>query len=191
MRLFSRSAACAFALPLLFACSGPSMSSQPVAVLAQPPEGGTSSSVVTPIRVAFHPLAFVPNVTQAILIDFVATGPAQSGVPCTSCVLGVSGGDTVGLTGPSNLVPKGATWQYSEAFTDITYKGSCTLSWKIANGAKIVDSFSTKFKIAQAGGWYLFGVNRNRPTYSGSATLTGQVTCGSHKQTTTAPMLFQ
>lgn len=191
MRLFSRFAVSAFVLPLLFACSGLPVNSQPPTVSVPSAVRGTSSADVRPTHVAFHSLAFVPNVSQAILMDFVATGPAQAGVPCTGCVLGVSGGDTVGLSGPSNFVPKGATWQYSEAFTDITYKGSCTLSWKIANGAKTIDTFSTKFKIAKAGGWYLFGVNRNRPSYSGSATLTGQVTCGSHKQSTTAPMVFQ
>lgn len=123
-------------------------------------------------------------------MDFVATGPAQGGVPCTGCVES-AGDDTIGLTGPSNLVPKGATWQYSVAFTDVSYKGTCTFTWTIADGAKTIDTFSAKLKIPKAGGWYLYGTDRNPEAYSGSATVTGQVACGSHKQSASAPMVFQ
>ena len=188
MRLFSRLGL--FALPwlVLCACSGVVTGSGPAAVPEQASANGASYAV--PSRVLFHPLAFTPHAAQAILVDFVASGPAQGGVPCTGCVNG-AGGDTIGLTGPSNLVPKHVVWQYSLAFTDVSYKGSCTLTWTIANGAKTIDTFSAKIKIPQAGGWYLFGTNRNPETYSGSATLTGQVACGSHKQSTSAPMVFQ
>ena len=188
MRLFSRLSA--FVLPLLLsACFGSAATTGSPAVPAQAPTD--TGAFAAPSRVLFHPLAFAPHAAQAILMDFVATGPAQGGVPCTGCVEGASGGDTIGLTGPSNLVPKGATWQYSLAFTDISYKGTCTFSWKIANGAKTIDAFSAKLKIPQAGGWYLYGVDRRAESYSGAATVTGQVVCGSHKQSTSAPMVFE
>ena len=191
MRLFSRLAVLALPLVALSACFGSTASSgsSPVPISVSAPTDGTSFAA--PSRLLFHPLAFTPNTTQAILLDFVATGPAQSGVPCVSCVQGVSGGDTIGLTGPSNFVLKHVAWQYSIAFTDVSYKGSCTLSWTVANGAKTVDAFSGTVKIQKAGGWYLYGTNRNPVTYSGPATLTGKVSCGSHKQSTTAPMAFQ
>ncbi len=189
MRLFSRFGVLALPLFALGACYGsaPSSGSQAVPVAA-PVDG---ASFAAPSRVLFRPLAFTPHAAQAILLDFVATGPAQGGVPCTGCVEGVSNGDSVGLTGPSNLVPKHGVWQYVLAFTDVSYKGSCTLTWTIAGGAKTIDTFSARVKIPQAGGWYLYGTNRNPETYSGPATLTGKVACGSHKQSTTAPMAFQ
>lgn len=189
MRLFSRLAVLALPVFALSACYVNTANSGASAVPVSAPVDGTSFA--SPSRILFHPLAFTPNATQAILLDFVATGPAQSGVPCVSCVQGVSGGDSIGLTGPSNFVLKHIPWQYSIAFTDVSYKGSCTLSWIVANGAKTIDSFAATVKIQKAGGWYLYGTNRNPVTYSGPATLTGKVACGSHKQSTTAPMAFQ
>ena len=188
MRLFSRLAVLAFPFALS-ACYGTTANSGSSAVPAA--AAASSTSYAVPSRVLFHPLAFTPQAAQAILLDFVASGPAQNGLPCVSCVQGVSGGDNIGLSGPSNLVPKHATWQYAIAFTDVSFKGSCALTWTIANGAKTIDTFTATVKIPQAGGWYLYGTNRNPETYSGPATLTGKVACGSHKQSTSAPMAFQ
>ena len=51
----------------------------------------------------FHPLAIHPNAgTPPVLMNFVADGPNQGGVPCIDCVNGASSGDNVGMTGPSS-----------------------------------------------------------------------------------------
>jgi hypothetical protein len=188
MRLLSRLGVVALPALLFWSCSGPAASSGSSAVPAQAPANAASD--VATSRILFHPLVFTPHTTAAILMDFVATGPAQRGVPCTGCVTG-AGKDTIGLSGPSNVVPKGATWQYSVAFTDVSYKGTCTFTWTIVNGAKTIDTFSAKLDIPQAGGWYVYGTDRAPESYSGSATVTGQVACGSHKQSASAPMLFE
>ncbi len=136
---------------------------------------------------AMHPDAGAP----AILINFVSDGPAQGGVPCISCVEGVSSNDNVGLTGPSSYIPSGAVWQYSISFTDIHYKGKCKVAWAITSGKKTIDSFSASFNLTSEGGFALYALNRNRPKYSGGATLTGKVTCGSSKPSLKAPLWFQ
>jgi len=137
-------------------------------------------------------LSFSPNAKATpILINFVSDGPAQGGVPCIDCVSGASSSDNVGLTGPSSYIPTGDTWQYSLSFTDISYKGKCKLAWAITSGKKVVDSFSVTINLTSSGGFVLYAQNRSRPKYSGSATLTGKVTCGSTAQMAQAPLEFQ
>jgi hypothetical protein len=140
----------------------------------------------------FRPLSIRPNANSpAILINFVSNGPAQGGVPCIACVSGAQSNDNVGLTGPSSYVPTGSVWQYALSFTDLTYKGKCKLAWTITAGKKTIDSFSTTLKLTSSGGFVLYGVDRNRPKYSGAATLTGQVTCGEAKPSLQVPLEFE
>ncbi|HEY1866699.1 MAG TPA: hypothetical protein VGG70_00290 [Candidatus Cybelea sp.] len=127
----------------------------------------------------------------ALLMNFVANGPAQGGVPCFDCVNGASTGDNVGLTGPSNYVLSGDYWQYAISFTDVTYKGKCKVSWAITSEKKTIDSFSASFNITTAGGFVVYALNRARPKYSGPATLTGKYVCGKYSDSTKAPLYFQ
>lgn len=139
-------------------------------------------------RLPIHPNAK----STPFLINFVSDGPAQKGVPCFSCVSGAQTKDNVGLTAPDSYIPTGATWQYTLSFTDITFKGTCKLAWAIAAGKKAIDQFAVSVKITEAGGFALYGVNRGRPSYSGSAVLTGKITCGSGApQTTQTTLLFE
>jgi hypothetical protein len=143
-------------------------------------------------REAFQKLAVRPNPdSSAFLINFVSNGPAQSGVPCINCVSGAETHDNVGLTGPSSYVTTGSTWQYTLSFSDLTYKGSCKLAWAITSGKKTIDSFSATVKLASAGGFVLYAVDRGRPSYSGAATLSGKVTCGSGSQMLQVPIEFE
>ncbi len=143
-------------------------------------------------RVATHAIA-VParKKLPGILINFVANGPAQGGVPCAGCVNGASSGDTLGLTGPSSYVLTGTYWQYTLSFSDLTYVGKCKIAWGITAGTKILDKFSTSYAISKAGGWYIFDFNRARPKYSGPALLTGKVTCGKQSPSLQVPLEFQ
>jgi len=137
-------------------------------------------------------LSFSPNAKSSpVLINFVSDGPAQGGVPCINCVNGASSSDNIGLTGPSSYIPTGDTWQYSLSFTDISYKGKCKLAWAITSGKKVVDSFSATLNLTSSGGFVLYALNRARPQYSGSATLTGKITCASTTQMVKAPLEFQ
>jgi len=151
------------------------------------PDAGTS------VRALFKRFSYHVDAAKAPswIMGFVAAGEAQGGVPCISCVNGASTGDNIGLTGPGNYVPTGATWQYSIAYTNVALKGKCTLAWAIMSGNKKVDAFSAKVTLTQEGGFVLYALNRGRPKYSGTATLTGRVTCGKISQTAQAPMFFQ
>jgi hypothetical protein len=151
-----------------------------------------SAPEVTGGHAVFHPLSIHPNAKgPAILINFVANGPNQGGVPCIACVAGASSSDTVGLTGPSSYVPNGAVWQYELSYTDISYKGKCKLAWAITSGKKTIDSFSATLSLTSAGGFVLYALARNRPKYSGMATVTGKVTCGTAHPSLQVPIEFQ
>jgi hypothetical protein len=188
---------CAIALA---ACSSPFQggatpsvdTSQAVATGSTPDMVLDSAPEVTGGREVVQKLSIHPNAkSPAILINFVANGPAQGGVPCISCVNGASSNDNIGMTGPSSYVYSGSVWQYALSFTDISYKGKCKLAWAITAGRKTVDSFSATLNLSTAGGFILYALNRNRPKFSGLATLTGKVTCGKNTPSLQVPLEFQ
>jgi hypothetical protein len=173
------------ATPAAVADRGPSAGAAVDAVLDSAPDVGGGHFVFQ--KTSMRPDANAP----AILINFVTDGPNQRGVPCINCVNGASSSDNVGLTGPSSYVLSNFVWQYEISFTDISYKGNCKLAWAITAGKKTVDSFSHTLNIPSAGGFVLYAIARNRPKYSGPATLTGKVTCGKTSQSLHVPLQFQ
>lgn len=157
-----------------------------------PAVGTDSASQVAGGRVVFQKMQVAPAAgAPALLMNFVADGPAQGGVPCIGCVSGATTNDNIGMTGPSSYVPSGAGWQYAISFTDVSYKGKCKVSWTIVSGKKTIDTFSASFNLTSAGGFVLYALNRSRPKYSGPATLTGKYACGSNSASAKAPLYFQ
>ncbi|MBV8068079.1 MAG: hypothetical protein JO113_08870 [Candidatus Eremiobacteraeota bacterium] len=155
------------------------------AVLDSAPEAAGGRVLIQ--KLSIHPKGGVP----AILINFLANGPNQAGVPCIDCVNGASTQDNVGLTGPQNYVLTNFVWQYGISFTDISYKGKCRLAWAITAGKKIIDSFSAKLTLTSSGGYVLYALARPRPKYSGAATETGRVSCGKGSQSLQVPLYFE
>ncbi len=140
------------------------------------------------VRLPIHPNAGAP----AFITNFVTVGPGQTGVPCFSCVSGAQTKNNIGLTAPYNYVLSNEIAQYTISFTDITNTGNCTLSWAIASGKTKIDAFSYLLKSPAGGSSYVIAFNRNRPSYSGAAVLTGKVACtGSGSQSVTTTMYFQ
>ena len=188
MRAFSRCGLFALLGLAMAACSSPSSG-------GATPAMSSNSSASAPAaggHLVFRKLPISPNAgSRSILLNFVANGPAQGGVPCIGCVNGATSNDNIGMTGPSSYVFSGATWQYALSYTDISYVGKCKLDWKITAGKKTIDSFSAVIKLTSKGGFVLYALDRPRPSYSGSATLTGTVTCGTDTQSTQAPLEFQ
>jgi|SRR5579862_4760505 len=188
-----------FSLALgLAACSGAAQGPTPTvdaaergsqpsidAILDSAPAASGGHEVFQSIRV--RPDAGAP----ALMMNFVADGPAQGGVPCINCVNGASTSFNIGLTGPSSYVLSGDYWQYGISFTDVSYKGKCKVSFAITSGKKTIDSFSASFDITSAGGFVVYALNRSRPKYSGAATLTGKYVCGKNSASTQAPLYFQ
>jgi hypothetical protein len=196
-------------LALLFsACSGGSVATPAQPVADNAPSLSASETEALSTRTALAALDFAPDAgapTRALsrripafrpnakeppfIINLVYAGAAISGLPCFGCV----GGEPDGLLlpGTNNLVPADSVWQYGLTFSDLTFTGNCKMSWSIAAGKKVLDSFSTKYTIKTAGGLYIFDFNRNRPKYSGSAVLAGKVTCGAGSQTTQAALYFE
>lgn len=185
---------------VLGACSGPSGNAVPSnaspasdtarsldAVLDSAP--AATGGYVLIRKLSIRPDANAP----ATLINFVADGPAQGGVPCINCVNGASTGDNIGMTGPSSYVLSNTYWQYALSFTDLKYKGKCKLAWAITAARKTLDSFSKTINIPSSaeGGYVLLALNRARPKYSGPATLTGKYTCGAGSSSLQVPLQFQ
>jgi len=172
---------------LMFAgCAGAAGGNTTPATTLNAPSGATAGHL-TFQKLAIHPDAGAP----ATLMNFISNGPAQSGVPCIACVGGASSSDTVGLTGPSSYVYTGQVWQYTLSFTDLSYKGKCKIAFTIASGKKTIDAFSSTLNLTSAGGFVVWGIDRNRPKYSGSATVTGKYTCGKESGSQSAPIEFQ
>lgn len=188
MHLSLRSLFLLSSLALLSACSSTGQSAAPAA--------GTAAAQVSQDaaggRIIVKPLAIHPDAKgPTILMNFITNGPAQGGLPCISCVPGISGGDDIGLTGPSSYVYTGQEWQYSISWTDLTFKGKCKIAWSIDAGKKNIDSFGATVKLTSSGGFILWAINRSRPNYSGMATVTGKVTCGTDTASQSAPIEFQ
>jgi hypothetical protein len=125
----------------------------------------------------------------AFFANFVASGIAQSGVPCFNCVSGVP--SALGLPDPFNYVPSNTVMQYNVAWTNLTYKGTCTVSIAITSGKKVIDSASFNVTGINGAGGYDIGLNRPRPTYSGPAIITGKVKCGTPSSSVKANLIFQ
>ncbi|MBV9720151.1 MAG: hypothetical protein JOZ77_12600 [Candidatus Eremiobacteraeota bacterium] len=155
------------------------------AVLDSAPEVANGREVFK--KMSVHPPAGAPP----ILINFLADGPNQAGVPCIDCVNGASTGDNIGMTGPYSYVAANFVWQYEMSFSDMSYKGKCKLAWAITSGKTTIDSFSKTIDLTSDGGFVLYAVARPRPKYSGPATLTGKVTCGKTAQSLQVPLQFE
>jgi len=187
-------------LVALAGCGGISGASTPSSLPdAQTASGGSSIDAildsapeVSGARFAMHKIQVsAKRKLPGFLINFVADGPSQGGVPCASCVNGASTSNTLGLTGPSSYVLKNFYWDYQISFSDLTYVGECKLAWGITAGKTVLDKFSTTASIKSAGGWYIYYFSRPRVKYSGPALLIGKVTCGKSAQTLQAPLEFQ
>lgn len=199
MHVLSRRVLSALSLAALAACSSAGGAATPVAGAQQSLSARTSLDAILDaapevsggrmIRksASIRPAVGVPP----ILLNFIADGPNQGGVPCIDCVYGASSSDNIGMTGPSSYVLANYVWQYEVSFTDISYKGKCKLAWAIANGNKTIDSFSATINLTSSGGFVLYAVARPRPKYSGPATVTGKVTCGKTSASQSAPLQFE
>jgi hypothetical protein len=144
------------------------------------------------VTVRAFPMAIQPSQeakATTFFTNFVASGIAQSGLPCFNCVSGIP--SALGLPDPYNYVPSNTVMQYNVAWTNLTYKGSCTVSIAITAGKKVIDSASFNVTGINGAGGYDIGLNRPRPTYSGQAVLTGKVKCGVPTSMVHAPLMFQ
>jgi hypothetical protein len=127
--------------------------------------------------------------TPTFFANFAASGIAVGGVPCFNCVSGVP--SALGLPDPFNYVQSNTVMQYNVAWTNLTFSGTCTVSIVITSGKTVLDKASFKVPGISGAGGYDIGLNRNRPTYSGAALLTGKVKCGAASSSVKANLIFQ
>jgi hypothetical protein len=127
--------------------------------------------------------------TPSFFANFVASGIATGGVPCFSCVSGVP--SALGIPDPFNYVQSGTEMQYNVAWTNLTFKGTCTVYVSITSGTKVIDSASFKVPGITGAGGFDIGLDRKRPTYSGAALITGKVKCGAKASSVESNLIFQ
>jgi hypothetical protein len=153
----------------------------------------TAPLVTTEPKAAMMRMPATPD-TGALpyIIGFVTVGPDQTGVPCFNCVNGAQTTFNIGLTAPYNYIESGEAALFTIALTNISNTSNCTLSWAITSGAKTIDHFSYILKAPQKQSSYVVGFDRNRPSFTGQALLTGKLDCGGKgAQTTTATLVDQ
>jgi hypothetical protein len=153
------------------------------------------SAPTVPMHIAARPMPTIRTAiseTTPFFVNFVATAPSQSGVPCFSCVNNGQS-DTLGLTVPYNYVAQGSYQNYLVSWTTLNFYGSCHVSVAITAGGTVIDSFAYTFKGLGDGAFDAWA-DRAATGYSGPALVTGKVKCYGRKtfaSTAKTSVLFQ
>jgi hypothetical protein len=132
----------------------------------------------------------VPAGSPTFFANFLASGPAEPGVPCFGCVNGAPG-TALGIPPPYNFIPSGTVQQYNLAWTTLTFKGTCKIAIVLASGKTKIDSVSFNVPGVNPQGAYDIGLNFKAESFSGPALATGKLTCGSKSSIVTAHVIFQ
>jgi hypothetical protein len=143
--------------------------------------------------VAAAPLAGPAKATTPqTLLNFIATGYPEKGLPCFGCVKKVHTKADVGLPGPFNYVYHGDRSLYIVSFTDVSFKGNCKLAVAVTSKKTVIDKFGTTAKNNKPNYYYLYWNTRSFPSYSGLATMTASLSCPHNgTQKTSAPIFFE
>ncbi len=145
-------------------------------------------SLVRPFFVPFAVRVRPHTGTPTFYANLVASGEDVAHVPCFGCVDDTAG--TFGLPVSFNYVPSGSTWQYNVAWTNLSFSGTCAVSYAVASGTTVISKNSAKVKVSGEGG-YDWAWASAPVTFSGAAVLTGKVVCDKEKSTVTAAMMFE
>jgi hypothetical protein len=127
--------------------------------------------------------------SSPFFVNFIASSPEQSGLPCFTCVNGTQQG-TLGVGIPYNAVAAGGAQSYVISWTSLNYSGSCKVALSITSGKTVIDSFSHTFTGIGDGAYDAF-YNRVATSYVGAAKIIGKVTCGKTTSLASAPLIFQ
>jgi hypothetical protein len=127
-----------------------------------------------------------------LISSFIAVSGTQTGLPCFSCAPNPPLAESIGLSIPPGSIPtsdKQLTYAYM--FTDISVTGTCTVSFALMQGTKVLDHDSIAAKLTPGSIW-MVNFPRNFPKgHKGAAKAVGMVKCGADKTSATTSVYLQ
>jgi hypothetical protein len=127
-----------------------------------------------------------------LISSFIAVSATQTGLPCFSCAPNPPLGESMGLSIPPGSIPtsdKQLTYAYM--FTDISITDTCTVSFALMQGTKVLDHDSMAANLTP-GSILLVNFPRNFPKgHKGAAKAVGMVKCGADKSSVTTSVYLQ
>jgi len=129
----------------------------------------------------FHSLAALAA-TPVVVPNFIlATYPDPNGkVPVLNGVPG-AGVTNLDVGFPTSLLTHGKFYEYIVGFSDTTFSGNCTVSYKLTQiqaGKTVTLDTASKSVATTPGDWAWAFVGKPIPASPGLATLTGTTKCG-------------
>jgi hypothetical protein len=127
-----------------------------------------------------------------LISTFIAVSPTETGLPCFSCAPNPPLGESIGLSLPPGSIPtsdKRLTYAY--LFTDISVTDTCTVSFALMQGTKVLDHDTMGANLTPGSIW-LVNFPRNFPKgHKGAAKAVGMVKCGADKSSVTTSVYLQ
>jgi hypothetical protein len=127
-----------------------------------------------------------------LISSFIAVSATQTGLPCFSCAPDPPLSGSIGLSIPPGSIPTSdEQLTYAYMFTDISVTGSCTVSFALVQGTKVLDHDSVAANLTPGSIW-LVNFPRNFPKgFKGTAQAVGMVKCGADKTSVTTSVYLQ
>jgi hypothetical protein len=127
-----------------------------------------------------------------LISTFIAVSPTQTGLPCFSCAPDPPLGASLGLSIPPGSIPtsdKQLTYAYM--FTDISITDTCTVSFALMQGTKVLDHDSAGANLTPGSIWLVNFPRKFPKGYKGAAKAVGMVKCGTQKSSVTTSVYLQ
>jgi len=141
-------------------------------------------------------IGWVEGETEAdappLISTFIAVSPTQTGLPCFSCAPDPPLGESIGLSlPPGSITTSDKQLTYAYLFTDISITETCTVSFALMQGTKVLDHDTMGANLTPGSIW-LVNFPRNFPKgRKGAAKAVGMVKCGTRKSSVTTAVYLQ
>ena len=127
-----------------------------------------------------------------LISSFVAVSGTQTGLPCFGCAPNPPLGESIGLSIPPGSIPtsdKQLTYAYM--FTDISVTDTCTVSFALMQGTKVIDHDSMAANLTPGSIWLVNFPRKFPKGHKGAAKAVGMVKCGADKSSVTTAVYLQ
>jgi hypothetical protein len=128
----------------------------------------------------------------ALISSFVAVSGTQTGLPCFGCAPNPPLTESVGLSIPPGSIPtsdKKLTYAYM--FTDLNVTDTCTVSFALMQGTKVLDHDSMAANLTPGSIWLVNFPRKFPKGHKGAAKAVGMVKCGADKSSVTTSVYLQ
>jgi hypothetical protein len=127
-----------------------------------------------------------------VISSFIAVSATQMGLPCFSCSPNPPLLESIGLSIPPGSIPTSAKQlTYAYMFTDISVTDTCTVSFALMQGTKVLDHDSVAANLTPGSIWLVNFPRKFPKGHKGAATAVGMVKCGAHKSSVTTSVYLQ